>query len=94
MAVLEAVRGWDGLNPDAAKEKEAETEGGSETEKETPPPPQEESNQWDDTAITKLLGEDTVSLLLQHDAHVAEDDSVEEGMFNEQPLIITHHASA
>jgi protein kinase C substrate 80K-H len=78
MAVLEAVRGWDGLNSEAANE--AVTEGPSTEADQETPPATEEVNTWDDAAINKLLGEDSVSLLLQHDAHVAEDDTPDEGM--------------
>ena len=76
MAVLEAVKGWDGLNPEAAAEegpKEA-----TEAEPATPAPVEKEK--WDQSAIDQLLKEDHVSLLLQHDAHLTEGESSTEGM--------------
>jgi protein kinase C substrate 80K-H len=77
MAVLEAVRGWDGLNLDI--EPEAVENGDlTEADKEAPEA-EEEDDAWDDAAINKLLGEDSVSLLLQHEAHVTSDDAPEEG---------------
>lgn len=76
MAVLEAVRGWDGLNPETATE--ATNDDSTEADKEAPAT-EETVNTWDDAAINQLLGEDSVSLLLQHDAHVADDDAPEEG---------------
>jgi protein kinase C substrate 80K-H len=77
MAVLEAVRGWDGLNPEAATEA-AENGDSTEADKEVPEV-EEKADTWDDAAINKLLGEDSVSLLLQHEAHVTSDDAPEEG---------------
>jgi hypothetical protein len=73
MAVLEAVRGWDGLNPDAKKEES--TESGEQAN--TPTPKEPEINEWNESAISSLLKEDLVALLLQHDAHVSEDGSSE-----------------
>ncbi len=74
-AVLEAVRGWDGLIHETAKE--AATEGPSTEADKEMPPATEGVNTWD-AAINQLLGEDSVSPLL-HDAHVAEDDAHVEG---------------
>ena len=36
--------------------------------------PEEEAD-WDESGINKLLGADLVSLLLQHEAHVMDNDS-------------------
>jgi len=74
MAVLEAVRGWDSLNPDVPKEK---AEGTAETQPADLSPVEE--TKWDQAAIDKLLKEDLVSLLLQHDAHLDEGESSTEG---------------
>ncbi|CCA68517.1 related to alpha glucosidase II beta subunit [Serendipita indica DSM 11827] len=72
MAVLEAVRGWDGLNPDASPVEET-------TESSEPVAEKEETvDPWDDNAISTLLREDHVSLLLQHDSHISQEDSTEE----------------
>jgi hypothetical protein len=76
MAVLEAVRGWDGLNPDALVEEK--TEGTTETETK-PAAPLPEESKWDQSAVDGLLKEDLVSLLLQHDAHLAEGEPSMEG---------------
>ena len=75
MAVLEAVRGWDGLNPDAVPVEEA-TEGSE-------PVPEEEKvvDPWDDNTISTLVREDHISLLLQHDSHVSQEESTEEGTY-------------
>lgn len=76
MAVLEAVKGWDALNPEVVvDEKEKES---AEAAPATPAPVEEEK--WDESTIEKLLKEDHVSLLLQHDSHLAEEDSSTEGM--------------
>jgi protein kinase C substrate 80K-H len=77
MAVLEAVRGWDGLNPETATE--AATNSDSTGADKEAPAAKENVDTWGDAAINQLLGEDTVSLLLQHEAHVVGDDAPEEG---------------
>ncbi|CAG8691223.1 10007_t:CDS:10, partial [Acaulospora colombiana] len=74
MAVLEAVRGWDSLNPDAKKEEPSE----SGEQASTPAPQEPETNEWNESTISSLLKEDIVSLLLQHDAHIAEEDGSSE----------------
>lgn len=75
MAVLEAVRGWEALDPEAREETLSNE---TETEQKTPNT-KEEPRKWDMNAINALLREDTVSLLLQHDAHISEDDAFDEG---------------
>ncbi|KAG8767176.1 hypothetical protein FRC15_005878 [Serendipita sp. 397] len=71
MAVLEAVRGWDGLNPEAVP---APAEGANVDENQQLPV----EDEWNDASISALLNEDTISLLLKHEAHVTEEDSSEE----------------
>ena len=78
MAVLEAVRGWDGLNPDAPTEDKTEGTTETETKPTTSSPPGEDK--WDQAAVDQLLREDHVSLLLQHDAHLAEGEPSMEGV--------------
>jgi hypothetical protein len=75
---LEAVRGWDGLNPDAPTEEKAEETTETETKPTTPSPLEEDK--WDQAAVDQLLREDLVSLLLQHDAHLAEGEPSMEGV--------------
>ncbi|KAG8767295.1 hypothetical protein FRC20_008124, partial [Serendipita sp. 405] len=74
MAVLEAVRGWDGLNPEAVP---APAEGANVDENQQLPV----EDEWNDASISALLNEDTISLLLKHEAHVTEEDSSEEGPY-------------
>ncbi|KAG8832269.1 hypothetical protein FRC17_001628 [Serendipita sp. 399] len=72
MAVLEAVRGWDGINPESAP---APAEGENVNEAEQPPVVEDE---WNDATISALLNEDTVSLLLKHEAHITDEESSED----------------
>lgn len=83
MAVLEAVKGWDALNPEAVAEGKAAEEKvaeGTEAAPATPPTPAPvEESKWDEAAVNQLLREDHVSLLLQHDAHISDEEPSTEG---------------
>lgn len=67
MAVLEAVRGWEQLKPAEKGEPAAEGEGETEEQVEE----EEAEEVWTDERIKELKATDPLSVLLEHERHVA-----------------------
>lgn len=76
MAVLEAVRGWDGLRP-ADPSEESEIPSESSEEADTPVTEAIEDEPWTDAKINELKSTDPLSALLEHERHVGGPSSEE-----------------
>jgi protein kinase C substrate 80K-H len=71
MAVLEAVRGWEGLSKNEPAVESSEGETKPEGEVETSQEEQEEEEKWPEHKIHTLKDRDAVTLLLEHEQHVS-----------------------
>lgn len=70
MAVLEAVRGWDALKPAEEVPPEPVPEDSNPAENEISTAPADETP-WTDDRINELKAIDPLSVLLEHERHVA-----------------------
>lgn len=66
--MLEAVRGWQALDPDATQEEE--TKEGEEANA-APVVDEKDEDEWTEDNINELKNKDIVNLMLAHEQHVS-----------------------